>query len=168
MEDTMAVKDVISLVVASAALVVSIIVAVRMRRYNRISLRATHRSNYMSALLNLNREMVGHPELWAVYDQNWQPYGYDSPIEIARRRAFIWYHLNLFELFYTDYHLQRQDSPDPSAHEHWKAWDTFIRSFLKGSVEAQAIVKDKSAMALLHREFRNYLNGCLPKANRSD
>src|ERR1051325_3165248 len=146
----MTAKDVISLAVAGAALVVSIIVAVRTRRYNRISLRAIHCNSYMNALLNLNREMVGHPELWAVYDQNWQPHGHDSPIEIALRRVFIWYHLNLFELFYTDYQLQRQDSRDPAADEHWKAWDTFIRSFLKGCVEAQTIVKDKSAMALLH------------------
>ena len=78
MEGTMAAKDVISIAVVGMALVVSIIVAVRTRRYNRILLRATHRNNYMNALLNLSREMVGHPELWAVYDQNWRPQGHDS------------------------------------------------------------------------------------------
>lgn len=159
----MEVKDVITLVFSASALLVSIVVAARTRYFNRATLRAAHRSNYMNALLNLNREIVGHPELWSVYDEKWQPGAYDSPTDTARRRAFIWYHLNLFELFYTDYHQQRNDAPDSDARQYWDAWDRYIRSFLKGSAEARAIVGNSDSMALLHGDFRAYLIGCLPK-----
>jgi hypothetical protein len=159
----MEVKDVISLALSALAFLVSIVVAARTRYYNRATLRAAHRANYMNALLNLNREIMGHPELWSVYDAQWRPSEFDSATETARRRAFIWYHLNLFELFYTDYHQQRNDAPDSDAREHWDAWDRYIRSFLNSSDEARVIVSDPDAMALLHREFRDYLIGCLPK-----
>lgn len=159
----MEVKDVLTLALSALAFLVSIVVATRTRFYNRATLRAAHRNNYMNALLNLNREMVGHPELWSVYDARWRPGEYESEMETARRRAFIWYHLNLFELFYTDYHVQRNDVPDSDSREHWEAWDRYIRSFLDGSAEARAIVSDQKAMALVHREFRDYLIGCLPK-----
>lgn len=163
----MELKDVITLALSASALVISFVVHVRTQRYTRATIRATHRSNYMNALLNLNREIVGHPELWSVYDAQWRPEVYGSPTEIARRRGFIWYHLNLFEWFYTDYHLQQMDEPDPNARQHWVAWDRYIRSFLKGSAEARDIVANSEQMALLHRQFREYLIGCLPKADAS-
>jgi hypothetical protein len=153
-------KDAVTAALSLAALVVSVSVAVRTRHYNRASLSATSRNNYMNALLNINREILGHPELWAVYDPQWQPPGCDSPSEIARRRAFIWYHINLFELFYTDYH--RDISHDFDDRTQWAAWHAYVRSFLKKSSEAQAIVRDGADMALLSRAFREYLVCCLP------
>jgi hypothetical protein len=161
----MEVKDVFTIVFSASALVVSIVAFVWTRYYNRATLRAAHRSSYMNALLNLNREIVAHPELWSVYEEQWQPGAHAT--ETARRRAFIWYHFNLFELFYTDYHQQRNDAPDSDTRQYWDAWDEYIRTFLEGSAEARAIVGNPKSMALLHRDFRTYLTGCLPKANGS-
>jgi hypothetical protein len=150
-------KDLVSISISVAALAVSITVAGRTRHYNRAAMRSVSRNNYMNALLNLNREIMSHPELWAVYDPHWRPDKYDTVEEKARRRAFIGYHLNLFELFYADYHQQRRDTTDSDAHEHWNAWDRYVRWFLSASGEAREIVNDQDAMALLHREFREYL-----------
>jgi len=163
----MELKDLITLVPSSAALIVSLVVAARTRHYNRTTLRAASRNNYMNALLNINREIVGHPELWAVYDPRWRPAGHELQTEAVRRRAFIWYHINLFELFYTDYHQYRLGPPDSADRQHWDAWDNYIRSFLEASPEAQAIVRDKASMALLNRDFRNYLSDRLPETTKT-
>jgi hypothetical protein len=157
------IKDVITLTLSGAAFAVSLMTAARAWRYNRAALRSTSRNNYMNALFNINRELIAHPDLWAVYDPDWpQADSHNSPTEKARRRSFIWYHINLFEVFYGDYHHHRLDSPDSDDRQYWDSWDKFIRSFLQGSDEARALVSNDESMELLHREFRDYLRGCLP------
>jgi hypothetical protein len=156
-------KDILTLTVSSAALAVALMTAARSWRSNRATLRSAGRNNYMNALFNINRELIAHPDLWSVYDPDWpRAADYDSPTEVARRRGFIWYHINLFELFYADYHHHRLGSIDSADRQYWDSWDKYIRSFLKCSEEARAVVLNDDSMELLHRDFRDYLRSCLP------
>lgn len=83
-------------------------------------------------------------------------------MQTSRRLGFIWYHINLFELFYTDFYHHRIDRIDDKDRQYMDSWKAYIRSFLRESAEAQTVVDGERSMMPLHPEFREYLRGCLP------
>ena len=152
-------KDILTLSASSVALVVSLLSLRRSWEFNMASLRNAARNNYMNALLDINRLLVTYPELWSTYDGTAK--ASDLPEEVARRRGFIWYHLNLFETVYAAFQQHRLEPLDDEERAFWDSWDVFIRSFLVQSSEARALVKSNDSMKFLNKEFTDYLRGCL-------
>jgi hypothetical protein len=159
-------KDILTLSASAVALVVSLSSLRRSWQFNLASLRNTARHNYMNALLDVNRQLVDYPQLWSTYD------GFaaanDLPLEINRRRGFIWYHLNLFETVYAEFKLHRLEPLDHEETDFWTSWDRYIRSFLDKSPEARAIVENDESMKLLNAKFTGYLRECLRPQNHED
>ena len=158
----MAPKDYFTLGVAILALVVSLIGVSRTWRVSVATFRNVSRNNYMNALFDLNRQAVLNPRLWAVYDPVFAAAMAADPLEKARLQAFIWYHLNLFEIVHADYVTHRLTPLDAIDKQHWKSFDNFITSFLKESPEAQIIVNSERSASLLNESFIKYLREKLP------
>ena len=58
----------------------------------------------MSALFEIDKLMISHPDLWTIYDNSTiELPKSDVPKEKAKRRSFIFYHFNLFEVTHTNY-----------------------------------------------------------------
>lgn len=149
-------KDVLTLTASLIAIIVSLVVAFRTWRSNVATFRNASRNNYMTALFDLNRQVITHPQLWAAYDPKSIPSSQD-PIEAIRRRAFIWYHLNVFEVVYADYSTHRLTPLSRVDRLCWESWDNFISNVLQVSREARAIVASDDSMRLLNSEFVTYL-----------
>ena len=157
-------KDILPMVISSMALLVSFWSAHRSWRFNLASLRRIARNNYMTALFDINRQLITHPQLWAVYGEatsSRQNAAAGQDLEAGRRIAFIWYHLNLYETVYAEFYVQRLARLDDEDRKFWESWDGYVRSFLASSVEARAIVANDASMKLLNRDFVKYLRGCL-------
>ena len=156
-------KDLLAVAISAIALAVSLWSARRGWRFNLASLRKITRNNQMTALFDINRQLIANPQLWAVYGtaipSPQSPTGLDQ--EALRRLAFIWYHLNLYEMVYAEYPLHRLAPLDYDDRKFWESWDAYIRSFLASSAEARAVVENDAGMKLLNRDFVQYLRGCL-------
>lgn len=157
-------KDVLTLAISLIALAVSLWSARRGWEYNLASLRRTARSGYMTALLDIDKQLVANPQLWQVYGIS-VPCA--SPLdavvpehEAGRRLAFIWYHFNLYELVFSEFHANRVVALDRDERLFWESWDGYIRSFLTQSAEARALVASNDSMKLLSRDFVDYMRGC--------
>jgi hypothetical protein len=156
----MLIKDILTIVLSATAIGVSVAVAFFWtRRYNLATLRYVSRNNYMNALFDINRQMIAQPQLWAVWDaQAIGPDFRDTPLEACRRRAFLWYHLNLFETVWADYHTHNIRKASETDRRYWRSWDRTIQSFLAGSAEARELIENPGAMSLLNEDFVEYLH----------
>jgi hypothetical protein len=157
-------KDFIAVVISAIALVVSLWSARRGWRFNLASLRKATRNYYMTALFDINRQLIANPQLWAVYGTIVAPTqstAAGQEQEAGRRLAFIWYHLNLYEMVYAEFQLNRLTTLDYDDRKFWESWDRYVRSFLSNSAEARAVVANDDSMKLLNRDFVEYLRGCL-------
>jgi len=157
-------KDYLTLGLSLFALVVSVIAAMRTWSSSVATFRNSSRNNYMTALFDLNRQVMTNPQLWAVYQPEVKLSSQDE-LEAVRRHAFIWYHLNVFEVVHSDYSTHRLTRKlDRADTLCWKSWDNFISSVLEGSKEARGIVESDKSMRFLNEEFVKYLRSKLPAA----
>ena len=157
-------KDIITGVISSLALVFSVWSLSRSWRANVSSLKKVAANSYMNALFDINRQIIIYPQLWAVYDRaSVTRAQFDEPIEVARRRAFIWYHLNLFEMVYASFHQNRLAILSRDDLNIWSSWNEYMRAFLAKSPEATAVVESPELMKLLTRDFAEHLRGCIAK-----
>jgi hypothetical protein len=158
-------KDLVPIVISLVALVVSLWSAQRGWRYNLASLRRTARAGYMTALLDIDRQLITNPQLWRVYGVDFSASpgtGASAPdLEAGRRLAFIWYHLNLYELVFSEFHAHRVAPLDRDEREFWVSWDKYIRLFLDRSAEARELVASDESMKLLNQNFVEYVRGCV-------
>ena len=63
-------KLIVPTAIAVVSLLVSLAVAFRNWRYSKTSVRYTYRNQYMNGVFDINRQLVNHPELWAIYDDH--------------------------------------------------------------------------------------------------
>jgi hypothetical protein len=147
-----------SLVIALVSLAIAVAVAVRNWRFSTTNVWYTARNQYMKALADLDGRLIDRPELWAVYDSHELSAERSmAPIEVARRTAFIYQHLSLFETVFSDFHRLLID-PDKAV---WAAWDRWIRRFFEDSSEGRSVVMREIRNRTLSDEFTEYLRGIL-------
>jgi hypothetical protein len=149
--------------IALIALFVSFLVALRNWRYSAISVRYSSRNQYMNALFDIDRQLIARPELWAIYDTHEMfASRSNTPRVKARREAFLYLHMNLFETVYVDYNkiLRRKKRHDK---EFWDSWDTWIYQFFKGSSEARALFIRPIAQTIFSAPFVAYIKKILEK-----
>lgn len=147
----------VSVVLAFLSLVISLIVALRSWQYSEIGVRYTARNQYMNALFDIDRQLLSNPHLWAVYDNHPLASTKSSdPIEAARREAFIYLHLNLFETVFNDYRSLRV--PDKNDLAFWASWDSWIRLFFAGSQDARELFASARVQEIFHSDFVEYVN----------
>lgn len=153
----MTMKDYLTLAISLIALIVSLIAAARTWKSNVATFRTAARNNYMNALFDLNRQIIAQPELWSVYDPDMLESAAKTPTEQVRRRAFIWYHLNVFEVVHADYSTNRITRFNRADRLYWESWNNFVSYLLRSSAEAREIVASDEGMAMLNSEFVTYL-----------
>ena len=114
----------------------------------------------MNALFDINKQLIANPMLWTIFDSH--PLSVEKsndPQEKARREAFIYFWLNLFESIHSDYHhVYRKSKINRS---YWEAWDRYIRSFLSQSSEAQTIARLELTQQSFGKHYTGYLGQIL-------
>jgi hypothetical protein len=146
----------VSLILSILALVISAYVAFRNWRYTEISVGYAARNNYVNALLEIDKQLITRPELWAIYDTHYMSAARgDSLEERARREAFILFHLNLFETVFDDYKLRlRFRSMD---RQYWNAWRGYVADFFRTSSEARELFRRIESKELFLPGFETFI-----------
>jgi hypothetical protein len=113
-------------------------------RNSRVSVRQTIKNSYMTALFEIDKQLMNNPELWTIYENF--PAGLEKSTDgkaVGQRRAFIFYHFNLFEVTHTNYtRILYKNKADK---EFWASMEKYIKQFFHDSSEARAIFKDPSS-----------------------
>jgi hypothetical protein len=116
----------------------------------------------MNALFDIDRQLIARPQLWAIYDAHeMATERSEVPRARARREAFLYLHMNLFETVYVDYNKVLR--PSRSDKEFWNSWDAWILQFFKGSSEARALFIRPIAQTIFSAPFAAYINEILEK-----
>ena len=111
----------------------------------------------MSALFDIDKQLINNPELWTIYDNF--PIGLQKSNDgksLGQRRAFIFYHLNLFEVTHTNY--TRILYKNKADREFWESMKAYMRQFLKCSTDARIIFKEPTTQELYLPEFLKLMN----------
>src|ERR1051325_8146403 len=130
--------DKITLTVSLFSLSISIFVAYKSYRLGQHQLRTNTRNRFQPLLIDVNRQMIQHPELWAFYDSHPVPRDWlNNPIEKARLDAVALMLVNVFECVFGFYGgSARLTKTEQQAFEAWK---DFLRDTLKQSSVAREI-----------------------------
>lgn len=114
-------------------------------------------------LFDIRKILVDFPVLWAIYDSH--PLSAEkntSALEVAKREAFIYQHLNIFELVFDYYtNLIKQDDVDRAC---WRAWDSSILQLFHGSSEARLLFSAAKTRDIFSEDFVSYIEDCIGKA----
>lgn len=134
-------------------------------RNSRIAIRLTVKSNYMTALFEIDKQMIANPTLWAIYDSKKdllkEP---DDKNEKVKRRSFISYHFNLFEVTHSNY-TQIANVAD-SDKEFWESMLKYIKQFLRDSSEARDFIKEPDNRELYLPAFVNLIDSIIAEIEK--
>lgn len=147
----------IPILISVAALSLSCYVAYRAWKSNDISMRRASRETHIKMLFDIKKMLVDSPDLWAIYDSHPLSAEKDtSALGVAKREAFIYQHLNVFELVFDYYtHLIKQDEID---RDYWRAWDSSIQQLFHGSSEARLLFSASKTKEIYSQRFASYID----------
>src|SRR6218665_28660 len=146
---------------AGLAFLFSAVVFARTEKFNRKILRETIRTNYTTALFEIDKKLIECPELWAIYDQNVSGIQkVDTPSEKGKSIALLYLHFNLFESVYTTYNnvLRKLNKAD---REFWETWRNYIQEFIEGSSEARELFYNPSFQLVYRESYKNFIKSII-------
>jgi hypothetical protein len=152
----MTTQQLVPLVLSFLALMVSIYGPLRNWWYTEISVGYAARNNYSNALLEIDKQLIARPELWAIYDTHYMSATRsEAPAERARREAFILFHFNLFETVFDDYKLRLKfRSMD---RQYWSSWRDYVTDFFRASSEARLLFRRIETKRLFLPAFQEFI-----------
>lgn len=131
----------IALIISIISFILSVVTVYITYRFNRITIRNTAILEHNKLLLEIDKILIDDPTLWSIYDEH--PVSNEADITNtifqAKKEAFIYYYLNLFDVIFEFYH--RQIVQNKNDKKQWKAWIQFIKHFLKGCSQARATIQ---------------------------
>jgi len=154
----MEIVEFVPIVISVVSLVISFASVVIVWRFSYLSLRASTLNEHFRALVQLDCQIINHPDLAAIYD--YDPLSQKKsmdPIDVAKRTAFIYLYFNIFEnvyIFYKDILGKKQNSMDV---KNWEAWERYIRRIFTESSEARTLFKQERSKEAYCSNFTTYV-----------
>ena len=160
MTKTINAVQLITFALSVLAMIISLRISYRNWRYTETVMRYSIRNQYTNALFDIDRRLLDNPKLWAIYDNHPLAQQRSSdPEEVARREAFIYYHLNLFECVFQDY--TGIPNPKEAEKQYWAAVMEWITVFLVNSSEAREILRSGETRRIYSKQFTKRLDEIL-------
>jgi hypothetical protein len=156
--------QIIAIAISVLALTLSCYVAYRTSKFNDIALRRASRETHIKMLFDIRKMLVDFPELWAIYDAHPVSSERDmSALGVAKREAFIYQHLNAFELVY-DYYEKLLPKRDKVDREYWRAWNSSIQQLFYGSSEARRLFNAARSQNIYSQDFTSHIEQHIKRA----
>jgi hypothetical protein len=141
-------SEIATLIISLVSLSISIFAAYKTYGLGEYQLRLTNRNEFQKLLIDVNKVLIEHPELWAIYDSHSIPREWlNDPKEKARLEALAYMILNVFECVFTFY----GDSPrlTKAERESFEAWKGFLNNLLQDSSFMRELL-DKPNLRLMY------------------
>ena len=156
-----------TLIISLLSLSISIFVGYKSYAFSEYQLRLGSRNEFQKLLVDINKTLIEHPELWAIYDSYPVPReGLAEPIGRARVQAFAYMMLNTFECVFAFY----GDSPRLTKAERnsFNAWKGFLRSTLENSSIARELAGNPNLRAMYHAKLMAEIDSVLASPPASE
>jgi hypothetical protein len=149
-----------TLIISLVSLSISVFAGFKTYLFSEYQLRLSNRNEFQKLLVDINKTMVEHPELWAIYDSYPVPReGLADPIGRAKLQAFAYMMLNVFECVFAFY----GDSPRLTRAERnaFDAWKGFLRNTLENSSFARELVGNPNLRTMYHAKLMAEIDSVL-------
>jgi hypothetical protein len=124
--------------------------------FNQWSIRRSARQDHIRMLLDIDKQLIEKPELWLIYDDYPAPAGrQQDPWDPARREAFIYFHLNMFEAVF-DFHRWLAPTWEVDK-EYEKSWKHYVKDFFDRSSEARRVWEIQRTRTLYSTGFVSFI-----------
>lgn len=144
--------EITTLIISLVSLSISIIVGYKTYIFSEYQLRLSNRNEFQKLLVDVNKTLVEHPELWAIYDSYPVPRErLADPMERARLHAFTHMVLNICECVFAFYGDSSRLTKAESA--SFDAWKGFLRDTLQQSSFARELVSNTNIRTMYHAKL---------------
>lgn len=163
--------EILTVTLSLFSLVVAGLAAYRAHSLSTLQLRLGSRHNFHKLLLDLNKELIRDPTLWAVYDSHpMAAHCGDDVLQRAKLEAFAYMKFNLYHIVFAYY--ENQDKESEAERDFHRAWDNTCRDFLNDSALGREILSRPETEAIYGPRFVGYLHrllgsdkpSCLPSS----
>jgi hypothetical protein len=121
---------------SALSLIISLWSAYRTTKLSDYQLRLSNRAELHKMLLEIDREMLHDPSLYAMFKSNPAPTSFaTSPEDVAKQDMYVSMYLNLFEFSFLQ--LKEIKRLTQAEKEVSEAWDRFIVSFFEDCIRAK-------------------------------
>jgi len=126
-----------TLIISLVSLSISVFAGYKASAFSEYQLRLSNRNQFQVLLVDIDKTLIEHPELWSFYDSYPREWLAD-PIGRARLEAFGYMMLNIFECVFAFY---GDSARLTKAERHsFDAWKGFLRNTLENSSFARELV----------------------------
>lgn len=155
--------EVFTVIIALISLVISYITAVKANLATNNDLRLSRRAELHSLMQAIEQVLIDKPELVLMFKSEQDHSGQYNLPPLAVQEAYVFMHLNLFELAYS---INLETSHlSANQNEISEAWDATIENFFINCIPACSIWQEYKA--LYYKSFRDHVDNILVKLNES-
>ena len=139
-----------TIIVSVLSLSISIGAAYKTYTFSEYQLRLSNRTEFQKLLVDIDKSLIEHPELWALYD-SYSELRENSPAGRVRLQAFAHMVLNIFECVFAFY----ADSSrlTNAERESFEAWKGFLRFTLQESSLTRELVSKPNLRVMYHAKL---------------
>jgi hypothetical protein len=153
--------EIVSLSFSIISLVVAAVVALQTYRLSRYQLHIASRHEFLKLLIDIDKELIRDPMLWAHYDNH--PLAKlltDDPVQAAKLEAFAYLKLNLFNMVFE----YAREARRVATHEveSFDSWDGFCQHNLANSRILRAIIQRPEFEQVYGKAFAAHVRTLMP------
>lgn len=161
----MSTSEILTLSVALVSLVVSGLAAYKAYYLSGFQVRVANRLEYQKFLFEIDKLLIAHPRLWAVFDQfkHLAVGAGDDGVEKAQREAFLQLHTDLLEIvhvFFAEAHYLKREDPTVV-----QAWENWARYLVHNSSEFREFIGRPEFHAFWNKRFVEFVRRLLDEYN---
>jgi hypothetical protein len=151
-----------TIIVSFVSLAISLIAAYKTYTFSEYQLRLSNRTEFQKLLVDIDKSLIEHPELWAIYD-SYSALREADPVGRVRLQAFAHMVLNIFECVFAFY----GDSPKltNAEQESFQAWKGFLKFTLQESSLTRELLNTPKLRAMYHAKFLEEIDSILEPQN---
>lgn len=154
--------NIVSITISIISLAVATFAAYKTYVFNHLQFRLINRNEFQKIYIEIDKELIREPCLWAIYDSH--PIAkkeYNDLIEKARLEAFVYMHLNMFELAFIFFHESKGITK--AEKKTWQGWDEGLKDFIRDSSLAREIISQPEILKLYSSNFLNHIKSYISK-----
>lgn len=141
--------DSIALVISLVAAALATYAAVQTYHLDKASFRVSNYHQFDALLIEIDKQLIELPQLSAIFDT--APFE-GEPLEKRRLEAFVYMHLDLFQMVHSFIENSAQKGLDID-HEFRDAWLAYMRSFIHECPLAREILAQGTTKDVYQRSF---------------
>jgi hypothetical protein len=145
------------------AAIIAAVIGLIALRINANTVRGQRIHEQIRMVLEIDKEMIGRPELWAIYEDENVPDPRETDATLPwRKKALVFSYFNMFDFVYGFYERRAwmwlKPWPYNRDRQDWRAWENYMKSFFAKSEFARGLWKSNRDSGIYPKSFTRFVN----------